>query len=178
MRTDLWRRADRLNEEARRLEATLPTWAKELPGVDVDFYGRKPTICRTPGEVETAMFWVGFPARLLNDKPGWERHCTKVRQYQSDKIEELMVQGQRQAEARKEVGLKAIAEEIDNVDYETLEIERLICETQVSTLQGLAVQALMIEDLEKDSPPYQFSSALAKSMGIAARKLVPELREG
>ncbi len=88
-----------------------------------------------------------------------------------------MVQWQRQAEARKEVGLKAIAEEIDNIDYEALEIERQICETQVSTLQGLAVQALMFEDLEKDSPPELFSTQLAKSMGAAARKLIPELRE-
>ena len=123
------------------------------------------------------MFFTGVPAHLIGDSIRWKQYCDKILQYQSDKIEELMVQEQRQAEARKEAGLTAINEEVDNVGYEATEVERQICEAQASTLQGFAVQALMFEDLERDSPPEHFSTQLAKSMGAAARKLVPELRE-
>ena len=80
-RADLWRRADRLNEEFTKLEATLPAWVKKLPGVEVDFHGRKPVICRTPGEVKTAMLFVGVPAHLVYDKTRWNQYCDKIRTF-------------------------------------------------------------------------------------------------
>lgn len=177
-RSEMWNKVDQLFEESKLIAARPPELAKELPGVEVEHQSRNPVTCRAPGEVEAATSSVDAPVHLVFDKLSGDRYCDKIHDYEADEIEERVAQRRPQEGARKDPVLNAIDEEIDKVGHEALEIERRICETQASTLQGLAVQALMLEALEKESSPDQFSSLLAKSMGIAARKLVPELSEG
>ncbi len=77
---------------------------------------------------------------------------------------------QRSGLADKEAEYEALWEDIDR-------IEDQIVDTQAVTMEGVLVQALFFAELQKDEQQQFFDARLARSMGVAARRMAPGLAQ-
>ncbi len=78
---------------------------------------------------------------------------------------------------RERSGYTAKEEEYEALWPDVDRIEDQIVDTQAVTMKGVLVQALFFAELQKDEEQQFYDARLAKSMGVAARRMAPELAQ-
>ncbi len=78
---------------------------------------------------------------------------------------------------RERSGYTAKEEEYEAIWEDIDPIEDQIVDTQAVTGEGVLVQALFFAELQKDEEQQFYDARLAKSMGVAARRMAPELAQ-
>ncbi len=111
------------------------------------------------------------------EKDGHAEWRRKEKLYRDGKVAELNEAKQRFSRERERAGYTAKNDEYESVMDRGLEIEAQIVDTQAVTVDGLLVQALFCAELERDNEPKFFTTRLAKSMGVAAKRMCSELAQ-
>lgn len=178
----LWRKwctlsnaATKLANEARAIDQTLPKWASRFMGILVDSGMRGSVRCRVIDQVDDAMKMRGLPLRCVGNKEARAQFDTQWKADRDQKVLELEGARRRFSAARERSGITAKDAEYEAKMCEVGEIEDLIVDTQATTMDGLLVQALFFAELNKDEDQQYYDARIAKSMGIAARRLAPWL---
>jgi len=176
-RTRLRAKASRISEQADAIERGLPEWVRKFSGVVVEVRGRSPRNCWTVDEIDAAMrrrslFSLDPPSKEAVD--AWRAEGKAQRDALVAKLERTrrQVKG-----AKQRSGLTAKDAEHEAIWDDILRIEDQITDTQAVTTEGLLVQALFFADLRKNEDERDFEARLAKSMGVAARRMAPELAD-
>ncbi len=178
----LWQRrakllsmADRLADEGAAIEETLPEWARNFEGITIQVSGCEPRTCRTTKQIDAAirrrsLFSLDPPSKEMVS--AWRAEGKAQRDAW---VMDLAGIRQRFERERERSGYTAKIDEYDAMMDRALDTEVQIVDTQAVTVEGLLVQALLFAELKKDEEPQYFDYRLAKSMGIAARRMAPGL---
>ena len=84
---------------------------------------------------------------------------------------------QRFERERERSGYTAKEDEYEAIWGDIDRIEDQIVDTQAVTVEGLLVQALFFAELQKDEQQQFYDARLAKSMGVAAKRMCSELAQ-
>jgi hypothetical protein len=166
---------DRLSDQCDAIEETLPEWARNFDGIMIQVPGCKPRTCRTTEQIDAvmrrrALFSLDPPSKTAVS--AWR---VEGKSQRDTWVMELAGMRQRYDRERELAGYTAKEEEYEAIWPDIDRIEDQIVDTQAVTVEGLLVQALFFAELQEDEEQQFYDARLAKSMGIAARRMAPGL---
>ncbi len=165
---------DRLSDQCTAIEETLPEWARSFDGITIQVTRCKPRTCRTVEQIDAAMRRRGLFSLDPPSKEAVSAWRAEGKAQHDTWVMELAEIRQRYDRERERTGYTAKEEEYEAIWPDIDRIEDQIVDTQAVTVEGLLVQVLLFADLKKDEQQQFYDARLAKSMGIAARRMAPE----
>ena len=155
----LYAELDTINKQCDDIKAALPQWARELPGVAVTVAGRLPCPCLTVEDIDAAVGLLRFPDAESRGR------------YRGGKVAELNEARRRFDAERQRSGYSTKIAESEATCEAINRVEEQMSDIQAVTAAGLSVQALLFADLRKYDDPEDSVARLARSMGLAAKRI-------
>ena len=168
---------DRISDQCTAIEETLPEWARRFDGITIQVSGCEPRTCRTTEQIDAAMRRRGLFSLDPPSKEAVSAWRAEGKAQHDTWVMELAEIRQRYDRERERTGYTAKEEEYEAIWEDIDPIEDQIVDTQAVTVEGVLVQALFFAELQKDEQQQFYDARLAKSMGVAARRMAPGLAQ-